>query len=154
MERPHLGRCGCPPWPLVWRLGGPGRRRRTSAWRSWLLPGHGSARPACVWIDRRGEEDQLIGTRGSGQRQDWSMASQAVRLRVAAELRLFLTGRHRRAEVDVDYDGVSSLGHLVESLGPPLTEVGALLVDSRAVPPAYRPRPAEKVDVVPVRRPQ
>ncbi len=82
------------------------------------------------------------------------MASQAVRLRVAAELRLFLTGRHRRAEVDGDYDGVSSLGHLVESLGPPLTEVGALLVDSRAVPPAYRPRPAEKVDVVPVRRPQ
>ncbi len=53
----RLGRCGCPPWPLVWRLGGPGRRRRTSAWRSWLLPGHGSARPACVWIDRRGEED-------------------------------------------------------------------------------------------------
>jgi uncharacterized protein len=78
----------------------------------------------------------------------------AVRFEVAPRLRLFLPRRHRDGHVALDHDGTASLGHLVESLGPPLTEVGALVVAGRAVPPAYRPRPGDVVAVEPVRRPQ
>jgi uncharacterized protein with PIN domain len=80
-----------------------------------------------------------------------------ARLRIAPELRLFLAPRHRHTEhveVPVALDGVSSLGHLVQSLGPPLTEVGGLAADGRQVSAAYRPRPGDVVDVQPVRRPQ
>ncbi|MHC0432640.1 Mut7-C RNAse domain-containing protein [Streptomyces sp. O3] len=78
-----------------------------------------------------------------------------MRLRFSAELRLFLPSRHREnGETRVTPDGVSSLGHVVESLGVPLPEVGALLVDGRPVAPSYRPRAGEHVDVRPVSRPQ
>ena len=52
-------------------------------------------------------------------------------LRFAAELRLFLAPRHRGGRVPVACDGVSSLGHVVESLGVPLPETGALTVNGR-----------------------
>src|SRR5262249_16766336 len=39
----------------------------------------------------------------------------------------------------VGCDGVSSLGHVVQSLGVPLTEVGRLVVNGRPVPPRDRP---------------
>jgi uncharacterized protein with PIN domain len=78
----------------------------------------------------------------------------AIRLVLAPELRLFLAPRHRGGELEVDYDGTASLGHVVQSVGPPLTEVGALLVGGRAEPPEYRPRPGDVVGVEPVRRPQ
>jgi uncharacterized protein with PIN domain len=78
----------------------------------------------------------------------------AVRLVVARELRLFLAARHRGGELEVDHDGTASLGHVVQSVGPPLTEVGALVVGGRAEPPGYRPRPGDVVRVEPVRRPQ
>ncbi|WP_276204480.1 Mut7-C RNAse domain-containing protein, partial [Streptomyces prasinus] len=51
-------------------------------------------------------------------------------------------------------DGVSSLGHVVESLGVPLTEVGALLVDGREVPFSHLPAAGESVAVRPVAHPQ
>ncbi|RJL32691.1 Mut7-C RNAse domain-containing protein [Bailinhaonella thermotolerans] len=54
----------------------------------------------------------------------------------------------------VAYDGTSSLGHVVESAGVPLTEVGELREDGEPVPPARRPRPGAVIDVLPVRRPQ
>jgi uncharacterized protein with PIN domain len=72
----------------------------------------------------------------------------------APELRLFLASRHRNGRVTVAVDGTSSLGHVVESLGVPLPEVGELLVAGHAVPPAHRPRPGDDVRVLPVRRPQ
>jgi uncharacterized protein len=75
-------------------------------------------------------------------------------LRFAPELRLFLPPRHRRGDVATELDGVSSLGHLVQALGPPLTEVGTLVVGGEEVAAAYRPRPDDVVDVAPVRRPQ
>jgi uncharacterized protein with PIN domain len=78
----------------------------------------------------------------------------AATVRVPAELRFLLPPRRRSAELHVALDGVSSLGHLVESLGVPRTEVGTLLVDGEPVPPAYRPRDGDVVDVLPVRRPQ
>jgi uncharacterized protein with PIN domain len=51
-------------------------------------------------------------------------------------------------------DGTSSLGHVVESLGIPRTEVGGLAVRGRDVAPAYRPLDGDVVEVQPVRRPQ
>jgi uncharacterized protein with PIN domain len=77
-----------------------------------------------------------------------------ARVSVAAELRLFLKPAHRAGPVRVDCDGVSSLGHLVQSLGIPLTEVGRLAVGGRPVPPRYRPGGGDAVEVGPVHRPQ
>jgi hypothetical protein len=79
--------------------------------------------------------------------------AQAV-VSVAAELRLFLRPGRRSAPVVVALDGTSSLGHVVESLGVPLTEAGRLLVNGEPTAPAYRPRNADVVMVEAVRRPQ
>jgi uncharacterized protein len=73
---------------------------------------------------------------------------------IAAELRLFLRSGHRSAPVAVALDGTSSLGHVVESLGVPLTEVGRLLVNGEPAAPGYRPCHADVVTVEAVRRPQ
>jgi uncharacterized protein with PIN domain len=75
-------------------------------------------------------------------------------LRVAAELWLFLPPRRRGAVLRVPYDGASSLGHVVESAGIPLPEVGSLLAGGRPVTPSYRPGPADVVHVLGMRRPQ
>jgi uncharacterized protein len=77
-----------------------------------------------------------------------------IRLRMAPELRLFLAARHRDGEILVEHDGTATIGHLVQSAGPPLTEVGALIVAGRAMPVTYRPRPGDEVDVHPMPRPQ
>jgi uncharacterized protein len=50
-------------------------------------------------------------------------------VRPAPALWLFLAPRRRRARFPVAYDGSASLGHVVQSLGVPLTEVGPLSVD-------------------------
>jgi uncharacterized protein len=73
---------------------------------------------------------------------------------VAPELRFFLAPRHRGARVRVQADGVSSLGHVVESLGIPLPEVGALRVNGRAADPGYRPAVGDRAEVSAVARPQ
>ncbi len=75
-------------------------------------------------------------------------------VRVAPGLRLFLSPRHRDGVVTVVPDGTSSLGHVVESVGVPLPEVGVLLVGGRPAAPGYRPRPGDVADVGPVPRPQ
>ncbi|MEU6443314.1 Mut7-C RNAse domain-containing protein [Streptomyces sp. NPDC047046] len=51
-------------------------------------------------------------------------------------------------------DGVSTLGHLVESLGVPLTEVGGLTRDGTPVPSSLIPEGGEHIAVAPVDRPQ
>jgi hypothetical protein len=51
-------------------------------------------------------------------------------------------------------DGTSSLGHVVQSLGVPLTEVGRLLVNGEPALPGQRPGGGDVVNVDPVRRPQ
>jgi hypothetical protein len=73
---------------------------------------------------------------------------------VAAELRLFLRPGRRGGPVAVAVDGTSSLGHVVESLGVPLTEAGRLLVNGEPAAPGYRPRNSDVVMVEAVRRPQ
>ena len=73
---------------------------------------------------------------------------------VAAELGLFLRPGRRGGPVRVTVDGTSSLGHVVQSLGVPLTEVRRLLVNGEPALPGYRPGSGDVVTVDPVRRPQ
>lgn len=77
-----------------------------------------------------------------------------IHLSVAPELHLFVAARRRAGRTALATDGASSLGHVVESLGIPLTEAGQLLVDGREVPVSHVPAAGEKVDVHAVRRPQ
>jgi hypothetical protein len=51
-------------------------------------------------------------------------------------------------------DGTSSLGHVVESLGVPLPEVGALAVNGRPAAPSFRLGGGDVADIAAVRRPQ
>lgn len=74
-------------------------------------------------------------------------------VRVAPELRL-LVGRRWRAEtVEVGVSGTDTVGHVVESVGVPLTEVGGLRLDGRPVPPPTRAS-GDVVDVAARGRPQ
>jgi uncharacterized protein len=83
------------------------------------------------------------------------MGTPGVWLRLDQELRFFLAPRLRRLPaVNVGHDGTSTVGHLVTSLGLPLTEVGALRAGGRAVPASYRPADGEVIDVAAVSRPQ
>jgi uncharacterized protein len=75
-------------------------------------------------------------------------------VRIAEELRFLLPVRHRRGDVVVVPDGTSSVGHVVESLGVPLTEVGELRAAGVRVPPRRTLAPGDVVEVGPVRRPQ
>ncbi|MFR9675185.1 Mut7-C RNAse domain-containing protein [Streptomyces sp. TR06-5] len=77
-----------------------------------------------------------------------------IRVQVAPELRFLLPAVHRHGDVSFGHDGTSSLGHVVEALGVPLTEVGLLTVDGREVPPSHRPVDGEHAEVHPVHRPQ
>ena len=77
-----------------------------------------------------------------------------VTLRVEESLRFLLPARRRGAEVVLAHDGTSSLGHVVESAGVPLTEVGELRRGAEVVATSHRPRASEVFDVLPVRRPQ
>ncbi|MFF5204760.1 Mut7-C RNAse domain-containing protein [Streptosporangium sp. NPDC000396] len=77
-----------------------------------------------------------------------------VWLRFPDELRMFLAPGRRDGPVPMNHDGTASLGHLVESAGVPLTEVGAMVVNGRREPSWYRPSAGDTVDVLPVRRPQ
>jgi uncharacterized protein len=77
-----------------------------------------------------------------------------ILLTVAPELRLFVASGRREGPVSVVTDGSSTLGHVVESLGIPLTEAGPLLVDGTQVPVSHIPADGESVHVSPVQRPQ
>ncbi|GGL76618.1 hypothetical protein GCM10010129_20510 [Streptomyces fumigatiscleroticus] len=77
-----------------------------------------------------------------------------IRVEFDPGLHLFVPQTRRAGATPVATDGVSTLGHVVESLGVPLTEVGALVVDGREVPPAHVPAAGESVAVRAVERPQ
>ncbi|MFR9802202.1 Mut7-C RNAse domain-containing protein [Pseudonocardia sp. RS010] len=61
---------------------------------------------------------------------------------------------HRRGRTTVAWDGDATLGHVVQSLGVPLTEVGALRLDGRPAAPQDRPAPGAALAILPVDRPQ
>ncbi|MBD0324072.1 MAG: hypothetical protein ICV72_11905, partial [Aldersonia sp.] len=77
-----------------------------------------------------------------------------MRVRVAAPLRHLLAAPHRHGDVVVPVYGISSLGHVVESLGVPRTEIGELRIGRRSASASTRPRGGDVIDVLPVRRPQ
>jgi uncharacterized protein with PIN domain len=82
------------------------------------------------------------------------MAGPEAEVRFATDLLMFLAPRHRGGTVRVACDGVSSLGHVVESLGVPLTEVGSLTVNGARVPPGYRLAGGDVAEAGAVERPQ
>ncbi|MFF7766322.1 Mut7-C RNAse domain-containing protein [Streptomyces massasporeus] len=77
-----------------------------------------------------------------------------IQVEFAPELHVFVPRARAEGTVRAATDGVSSLGHVIESLGVPLTEVGALIVDGREVPFAHVPVAGEAVAVRAVARPQ
>jgi uncharacterized protein with PIN domain len=77
-----------------------------------------------------------------------------VRIDFAAELWLFLASRDRGRQLRLVRDGTSSLGHMIESFGVPLPEVGRLVANGREVEPAYRPGDGDIVWVPSIQRPQ
>ncbi|MFC4606322.1 Mut7-C RNAse domain-containing protein [Streptomyces maoxianensis] len=77
-----------------------------------------------------------------------------IHLSVSPELRLFVPQERRQGRTTLVTDGSSTLGHVVESLGVPLTEAGRLLVDGRQVAVSHIPRAGEHVEVHGVERPQ
>ncbi|WKX68920.1 Mut7-C RNAse domain-containing protein [Streptomyces sp. XD-27] len=77
-----------------------------------------------------------------------------IHLSFAPELRLLAAPERREGRTALVTDGSSTLGHVIESLGVPLTEVGRLLVDGHERPASHVPGPGESVEVRPVERPQ
>ncbi|KOG32770.1 Mut7-C RNAse domain-containing protein [Streptomyces resistomycificus] len=82
------------------------------------------------------------------------MSPAEIHVEFAPELALFVPHGRRSGATPLATDGVSTLGHVVESLGVPLTEVGALVVDGHEVPVSHIPAAGESVRVRPVERPQ
>ncbi|MFE2722493.1 Mut7-C RNAse domain-containing protein [Kitasatospora sp. NPDC059327] len=75
-------------------------------------------------------------------------------LSFAPDLHVFLAAGRRSERIALRTDGVATLGHVVESLGVPLTEVGTLLADGRQVGGSHVPAAGELISVRAVRRPQ
>ncbi|MFJ3620349.1 Mut7-C RNAse domain-containing protein [Streptomyces iakyrus] len=77
-----------------------------------------------------------------------------IHVEFAPELHVFVPRARRDGTVRAATDGAAGLGHVIESLGVPLTEVGALLVNGREVPVSHVPAAGESVTVRTVARPQ
>jgi uncharacterized protein len=77
-----------------------------------------------------------------------------ARLRIAPELTMFLPVSRRREWQQVRTDGTSTLGHHVESIGVPLTEVGPMIAGGRGVSPSHLLVSGDVVEVHPMPRPQ
>ncbi|MCW5253961.1 Mut7-C ubiquitin/RNAse domain-containing protein [Streptomyces sp. SHP 1-2] len=82
------------------------------------------------------------------------MKPSEIRVALAPGLLVFSPAARRDGTASVAADGVSTLGHVVESLGVPLTEVGAIRCDGREVPRRHVPSGGESVEVDTVPRPQ
>ena len=82
------------------------------------------------------------------------MTDAYVTVRCDEVLRLFLAPKRRHGDVRMRYDGTSTLGHVVQSIGVPLPEVGRLLVRGVAVDASHRLYDGDVVMVDAVCRPQ
>ncbi|MFE6685699.1 Mut7-C RNAse domain-containing protein [Streptomyces sp. NPDC057743] len=77
-----------------------------------------------------------------------------IDLSFAPELHLFVGAERSAGRTPLVTDGASTLGHVVESLGVPLTEVGRLVVDGVEAPVSHVPQQGERIEVHAVERPQ
>ncbi len=77
-----------------------------------------------------------------------------ITISFAPDLHVFVAAPQRTERSAVRTDGASTLGHVVESLGVPLTEVGALTADGQDVPASHIPADGEQIAVLAVARPQ
>ncbi|MFB4300691.1 Mut7-C RNAse domain-containing protein [Actinomadura sp. NTSP31] len=77
-----------------------------------------------------------------------------IRVRIADDLLMFLPAARREPLRRVPWDGTSTLGHVVESLGVPLPEVGRLTVGGEPAEASARPSAGDEVRVDAVPRPQ
>ncbi len=77
-----------------------------------------------------------------------------IALSFAPELHLFVGAARSAGRSPFVTDGASTLGHVVESLGVPLTEVGGLVVDGVDVSVSHVPQQGEYIEVRAVERPQ
>jgi uncharacterized protein len=82
------------------------------------------------------------------------MPESSVRVRIDPDLWFFAAPQRRVEQFELRYDGTATLGHLAESLGVPLTEVGTLRVDGALATSAHQPRPGATIEIGPVERPQ
>jgi len=83
------------------------------------------------------------------------VAPGAVRLHVDPALRLFLPRRARAGgELDLPHDPTATVGHVVQSAGVPLTEVGGLIVAGVSVSWHSRLQQQDRLDVGVRARPQ
>jgi uncharacterized protein with PIN domain len=87
-------------------------------------------------------------------RQAGKVEGPEAEVRFADELRLFLAPRHRDGRALVACDGTSTLGHVVESLGVPLPEIGVLTVNGQSATPGCRLSAGDVAKACAVRRPQ
>jgi uncharacterized protein len=117
--------------------------------------------PPCLSRDsafiKSNTAEALVGlgaARGAVGRDRVGNGEVVVRLEVGRELQFLLPARWRGEVVEVAADPAASLGHLVQSAGVPLTEVGTLRVEGRAVSAECRPQPDDLVEVVARPRPQ
>jgi uncharacterized protein with PIN domain len=82
------------------------------------------------------------------------MDTPPLSLEFPPELRFLLAPRHRSGRLAAACDGTSTLGHLVESAGVPLPEIGGFTINDHRLPPSYLPRGGERVLVQAMPRPQ
>jgi uncharacterized protein with PIN domain len=83
------------------------------------------------------------------------VAPGTVRLRVHPDLRFLLPRRGRDSgEVDVSHDPQATVGHVVQSVGVPLTEAGDLVVAGVPVSGRSRLQDRDRLDVFVRTRPQ
>ncbi len=73
---------------------------------------------------------------------------------MAEQLRFLLPARHRHGDVSVALDDTATLGHLIESVGVPRTEVGEVHRNGEPAPVTQQAADGDIIDVLPVRRPQ
>jgi uncharacterized protein with PIN domain len=77
-----------------------------------------------------------------------------VIIRPASGLWLFLPPRRRRPQFEVPHHDAATLGHVVQSLGIPLTEVGTSVVDGAPAGPSALLHPDAVIELEPPPRPQ
>lgn len=82
------------------------------------------------------------------------MTPEDVLVRAAEPLRLFLPPRDRERGRSLRHDPDATVGHLVQSAGIPLPEVGQVRCDGRPVATTSRTPAGSRLDVDPVPRPE